>query len=172
MARKEFINIENTRFIYRTNFSGDPKRDEKYHSTTRKGNIIIPTYEQAMDLLDAGFKVRQTQPRPGEEEGFIPIYFVSICAQYRNSDGTAKSTPPKIYIVTNDEDPYLLEEDMLNIVDDAYVLNVNVMLSGWENPNTGTKSLYIKTMYVEQEEDDIYASRYNKQNRESNFDEE
>ena len=43
MARNsKIITIENTRFIFATNFSGDPERDT-YGDDSRKANIIIPT---------------------------------------------------------------------------------------------------------------------------------
>ena len=46
--------IENTRFIFNTNFSGDPKRD-KYGSSERKGNIVIPN---SVEIIGSGFNER------------------------------------------------------------------------------------------------------------------
>ena len=78
---KKIVSIENTRFIFRTNFSGDPERDS-FGSTARKANIIIPDEELALSLRDEGFNVKQTKPREGEEEDYIPKYFVSISLNY------------------------------------------------------------------------------------------
>lgn len=43
---KAKVNIDNTRFIFDTNFSGDPNRD-RYGSSRRRVNVVIPTEEQA-----------------------------------------------------------------------------------------------------------------------------
>lgn len=75
--RDNLVIIEGTKFIYKTNFSGDPDRDT-YGNTQRKGNLIIPDIEQARRLIDEGFNVKLTKPKPGEEEGFIPRYYVAI----------------------------------------------------------------------------------------------
>ena len=151
---KRLINIENTRFIFMTNFSGDPERDN-FGSDARKANLVIPDHEQAMDLIDQGFNVRSTKPRPGDEEDFEPTYFVSVNVNYDTD------WPPKIYLVTGDEEPLLLDEESVSIIDKCYVLNVNAVLNPYENNKTGRKSLYVRTMYVEQDiEDDPYASRY------------
>lgn len=151
------ITIENTNFIFMTNFSGDPARAGKYPSTTRKGNILIPDIEQARELIDAGFNVKTTKPREGEEEGFIPKYFVGVTANYNGK------YPPRVYLVSGDNPPLLLDEETVGQIDTIPVDNVNVVLNPWEGPNG--MSLYIKTMYVEQGlEDDPFAARYARRN--------
>ena len=47
--KRQKVNIDDTRFIYQTNFSGDPARD-RFGSDKRRVNIVIPTVEQAMDM--------------------------------------------------------------------------------------------------------------------------
>lgn len=156
MQDRKLIFVDDTKFIYQTNFSGDPDRD-RFGSDSRKGNLIIPTAEQAQELIDLGFNVRETTPKPDEEEGFEPTYFVSVIANY---DST---WPPRIYLVSGDAAPVLLDEKSVGIVDRCYVLNVNAVLNPYHNPKTGRSSLYIKTMYVEQDvEEDPYASRYHR----------
>lgn len=156
MQDRKLIFVDDTKFIYQTNFSGDPDRD-RFGSDSRKGNLIIPTAEQAQELVDLGFNVRETTPKPDEEEGFEPTYFVSVIANY---DST---WPPRIYLVSGDAAPVLLDEKSVGIVDRCYVLNVNAVLNPYHNPKTGRSSLYIKTMYVEQDvEEDPYASRYHR----------
>lgn len=151
---KKLVCIEDTKFIYWTNFAGDPERDN-FGSDVRKGNVIIPTIEQARELIDAGFNVRRTEPRPGEEEGFVPTYFVSVTANYNTN------WPPKIYIVSGDSEPRLLDEDSLGVIDTCRVKNVNVVLNPYYNNRTHRNSLYVRTMYVEQDiESDPFASRY------------
>lgn len=151
---KKLIHIENSRFIFNTNFAGDPEKD-RFGSDARQANLVIPSYEQAMELLDMGLKVKQTNPRPGEEEDYQPTYFVAIKANY-DSDW-----PPKIHLVSGDSDPVLLDEESVGRIDKCYVLNVDAVLNIYENSRTGTKSLYVRTMYVTQDvEDDPFAAKY------------
>jgi len=56
---KAKVNIDNTRFIFDTNFSGDPARD-RYGSPKRRVNVVIPTEEKAQQLIDMGVNVKQT----------------------------------------------------------------------------------------------------------------
>lgn len=145
------ITVENTRFIFETNFSGDPSRD-RYKSTQRKANVIVPE-NLARDLIEMGVNVRMTKPREGEEEGFIPVYFVSVNVNFDSK------WPPKIYLVSGDNDPVLLDEESIDIIDRISVDNVNVIL----NPHEWTDgvTLYVRTMYVEQGlNDDPFAARY------------
>ena len=53
---KAKVNIDNTRFIFDTNFSGDPNRD-RYGSSRRRVNVVIPTEEQAQQLIEVGLNV-------------------------------------------------------------------------------------------------------------------
>lgn len=152
--RKQLIAIENTKFIFRTNFSGDPSRDY-FGAETRKATIIIPDEEQALDMLDQGFNVKRTKPKPGEEEGFEPKYYVDIKVNYDSN------WPPKIYLVSGDAEPLLLDEKSVSMLDKCYVLNVNAVLNPSVNQRTGKASLYVRTMYVEQDiEEDPFAHRY------------
>lgn len=154
MRERRLISIENTRFIWSTNFSGDPKRDN-FGSTTRKGNIIISDPDQAQELMDSGFNVKMTKPREGDEEDFIPTYFVSVIANYDTA------YPPRIYLVSDDSEPRLLDEESIGIIDTVRVRNINVVLNPYNNQRTGRNSLYVRTMYVEQDlDEDPFASRY------------
>lgn len=151
---KKIVSIEGTRFIFRTNFSGDPERDS-FGSSARKANIMIPDEQQALELRDEGFNIKQTKPREGEEEDFIPKYFVSISLNYDSE------WPPKVYLVTGKNMPVLLDEESIGILDKIYVTNVDVVLNPYHNQRTGRNSLYVKTMYVEQDvEDDPFAAKY------------
>lgn len=155
MAEKRVVCIDDTKFIYWTNFSGDPERDN-FGSDVRKGNVIIPSEFQARELMNEGFNVRRTEPRDGEEEGFEPTYFVSVTANYNTN------WPPKIYLVSGDAEPKLLDMESVGIIDKIRVKNVNVVLNPYYNNRTHRSSLYIRTMYVEQDvESDPYADRYN-----------
>lgn len=146
------IRIEDTNFIYTTNFSGDPDAD-KYKSTTRKGNLIIPDPEMAMELREQGFNVKETRPREGYEDEFVPTYYMSIILNYRSA------YPPTVYLV-NDNEPVFLDEESVDILDRIRVRNVKCMLNGYEWEE-GRFTAYVKTMYVEQDlSDDPFADYY------------
>lgn len=150
---EKLVRIENTNFIWQTNFAGDPTQD-RFGSTARRASIIIPDVDLAMDLIDEGFNVKTTRPREGEEEGFEPKYFVDIKARYDSK------WPPKIYLGSEDTPYELLDEETVGEIDQHYILNVDVQLNKYENRN-GNKSLYIRTMYVTYDvSEDPFASKY------------
>ena len=43
-TKRQKVNIDDTRFIFTTNFSGDPERD-RFGSDQRRVNVVIPTEE-------------------------------------------------------------------------------------------------------------------------------
>lgn len=154
MKEKKFISIENTRPIFVPNFSGDPERD-RFGSNARQVNLVIPDPEQALDLRDAGFNVKETKPREDDGDDFEPVYYVNVKLNY-NSD-----YPPRVYLVSGDADPVLLDEESVDMLDRCYILNINAVLNPYYNQRTDRKSLYVRTMYVEQDiEEDPFASRY------------
>lgn len=158
MAKRELITLENTKFIYKTNFSGNPDND-KYGSKSRRGNIIIPTEALAQRIDDAGIEVKVTRPREGEEEGFKPTMFMPILVKYDSE--FAKERPPKVYLVSGTAEPVLLDEESIGVIDMSYVLNVNATIEIAYLKNYDRYAAYVRTMYVEVEgEDDPFAERY------------
>ena len=146
------ITIENTRFIFDTHFSGDPNLD-KFRSTQRYANLIIPDINLARQMIDMGCNVKLTRPKEGEEEGFEPRYFVRVVVNYESE------WPPKVYLVSGDAEPVMMNGDTIGMLDKMWIKNVNVQLN--LHPWTDGISLYVKTMYVEQSlEDDPFAARY------------
>jgi len=149
----KLVNIEGASFIFMTNFSGDPARSGKYPSTTRQANLVIPDVDLARDLIDEGFNVKLTKPREGEEEGFVPTYFTTIKVNYQ------VKYPPKIYLVAGDAEPQLLDENTIDVLDKIRVKNVDVTLNKRFTDMGNT--LYVRTMYVEQDiDDDPWAGKY------------
>lgn len=147
--------VENTKFIFRTNFAGDPAKD-KYKSTTRRGNLIIPDPDMADEMAAAGYNVKQTKPHEGEEDGFEPVYFVPIIIGYGHP-----KRKPKVYLVSNGV-PTELDEENVGMIDDVYVLNVNATLNPRYNPERDSWTLYVSQLYVEQDVAyDPWADRYN-----------
>lgn len=158
------IQIDNTHFIFRTNFQGDPQKD-KYGDSRHKACLIIPTVEQAKDIMKMGFNVSQTKPRQNDDpDTFEPEYFITILVQYRKKDGTPVKYPPKVILVQEDGSQVKLGEETIGTLDDIRVKNVNVVLSERiYGPGENDRNLYVRVMYVEQRmDDDPYADRYNR----------
>ena len=155
--RNTLVFLENTRFIYRTNFAGLP--DEKYGSTTRYGNIIIPDPLIAEDLMEEGYDVKQTRPKEGEEEGFVPKYYVKALLNYDSE--VAQLRPPKVYLVEGNREPELLDPDSVGLIDNIYILNVKATLEKSYSKRYDRYLLYVKVMYVEHDmEDDPWGEGY------------
>ena len=155
--RTNLVIVENGKFIFDTNFAGDPKKD-RFGSDERKANLVIPDIDLARDLIDEGFNVRLTKPRVGEEEGFVPRYFVKVKLNYKST------WPPKVYLVTDEDKSVLLDEESVACLDDIWVDRVNAVLNRYEGPNG--KSLYVKSMEVYQKvDDDPISAKYRRQNR-------
>lgn len=162
------ITIDNTKFIFATNFSGNPAND-RFADGRRKCNILIPDPEQARDMMKQGIKVRETQPRPDDDPNeFVPDYFVTAVLKFEDRMGNPVKYPPKVYLVVDDNPPVLLSEDTIDMLDQIRAKNVNVILNAYEyDPVNHFKSLYIRTMYVEQDmDDDPYAARYARRDEE------
>lgn len=155
--RTNLVIVENGKFIFDTNFAGDPKKD-RFGSDERKANLVIPDIDLARELIDDGFNVRLTKPRVGEEEGFVPRYFVKVKLNYKST------WPPKVYLVTDEDKNVLLDEESVACLDDIWVDRVNAVLNRYEGPNG--KSLYVKSMEVYQKvDDDPISAKYRRRNR-------
>lgn len=160
--RTNLVIVENGKFIFDTNFAGDTKKD-RFGSDERKANLVIPDIDLARELIDDGFNIRLTKPRVGEEEGFVPRYFVKVKLNYKST------WPPKVYLVTDEDKSVLLDEESVACLDDIWVDRVNAVLNRYEGPNG--KSLYVKSMEVYQKfDDDPISAKYRKHSR--NEDEE
>jgi hypothetical protein len=156
------ICVDDTNFIFETQFSGIKARD-RFGDSRRKANLLIPDPEQAKDLIKAGINVRQTNPGPRDDPNtFVPEFFVQVLLAYRDKIGNPLKYPPRVYLVSGDAPPVLLDEDSVGktIDEDIRVKNVNIVLNPREY-EPGKFTLYIRTMYVEQDlDDDPYAARY------------
>ena len=160
MPNANIIKIDDTKFIYETNFKGDPAKD-KFGDARRKCNIIIPDPEQAKEMLEKGFRVKTTKPGTDDDpDDFVPTNFVQAVLKYRDRYGKELKHPPKVYLVNADDEAVPLDEESVGVLDSIRASNVNVVLNAWETDD-GSYSLYIRTMYVEQDfDDDPYAARY------------
>lgn len=156
-TKRQKVNIDDTRFIYATNFSGDPSRD-RFGSDKRRVNVVIPTQEQADYLVSLGVKVKQTKPNPERtyDEPYVPTLYVPVNV---NMDS---KWPPRVYWITTAGKCLLCDADTVGQLDFIRVKNVCLQANLVEKRNApGEYSLYADVMYVEQDADaDPYAERY------------
>ena len=160
----ETYRFEDTRFIFATNFSGDPKRDN-FGDTRRKVNLIIPSEAQAKELTKKGFKVRQTKPgKYDTPEEFVPEYYIMVQVKYRKNSGEPVKYPPNVKLVIPGKDPVAMSEETVGSLDHIRVKNVNCVSSARDyvdRDGKPGKNLFARTMYVEQDMDyDPFAERY------------
>lgn len=149
------IFIENSRFIFDTNFAGDPSKDF-YGSDQRKGNIIIPDHALAEQMIEDGFNVKMTKPskkmiEEGRTDEFQQEYFVKVIANFNSQ------WPPRVYLITEDGCDVSLNEKTVGQIDRMWIEKVNVVLNPYEGPRG--KSLYIKSMEVFQKASEDPISR-------------
>ena len=154
--KRQKVSIENTRFIFTTNFSGDPSRD-RFGSNKRRVNLVL-TEAMARRLMDMGGTGKQTHPNPEKiyDEPFVPTYFVPVNVNMESK------WPPHVYWVTTTGKKLLCDIDMIGQLDYIRV-KIGICLSNLvEKRNTpGEYSLYADVMYVEQDAAaDPYAERY------------
>lgn len=153
---KKVIVLSDTNFIFTVNFLGNPEKDS-FGSTVRKANIIIPTKEQADELVARGLNVKVTRPRE-DDDAYTPEYFIQVILNFDSY------RPPKVFIVEEGHNPVRLDENTIGQIDDAAesasIKKVNAVCNMYEKPGKPT-TLYIQTMYVEINTDlDPFASRY------------
>lgn len=156
-TKHQKVNIDDTRFIFTTNFSGDPSRD-RFGSDARRVNVVIPSQELVDHLIALGVKVKQTKPNPEYtyDEPYVPTSYVPITINMKSQ------WPPHVYWITTTGKRLLCDIDTIGQLDYIRVKNVCVQANLVEKRNSpGEYSLYADVMYVEQDADpDPYAERY------------
>lgn len=150
----KMFRLDNTEFIFKTNFSGDPSRDN-FGNDARKGNIVINDIPLARALKDMGINVKETVPGPKTNpEEFVPKFYASVRLNYDSP------IPPKVVLVDDEGFATKLTEKTVGQIDKIRVKRVRAVINIYKAPS-GKHSLYVRTMYVEQDiGDDPFASDY------------
>lgn len=157
------VQLDDTKFIFATNFSGDPSRD-RFGDTRRKCNIIV-NRDMVDGLRAKGVKIKPTKPRENDDPAtFVPEYYIPAQVKYRKRNGDPVKYPPKVYLIVGHNPKVLLDEDSVGCIDNIRVKKVNAVLSPFVCDD-GTLSMYVRVMYVEQDlDDDPYADYYSRRN--------
>lgn len=154
--------LADTKFIFATNFAGNPEQD-KYGDSRHKANIIINNPKVVQMMIDAGANVRSTKPRMNDDPSdFTPEYFVTVIAKYRRRlDGRPVRNPSQVYLMSNGTKRCLTEET-IGLLDDTMISKVDCTLTPYRyDPNKDAISLNIDIMYVKQRvRYDPFASDY------------
>ena len=148
MAYKQTNNImiENARLIFK-NFSGE---ESKFNRGGNKNFCVVLDPDTARDLEDEGWNIKYLRPR---EEGEEPTPYLQVTVAYGN-------IPPKVIMIAG-RNKTPLDSLAISTLDYAEIKNVDLIIRPyhWEvNGKQGIKA-YLKTMYVEIEQD-AFASKY------------
>lgn len=128
------------------NFSGEEGR---YNRKGARNFCVFLDPDSAESLKRDGWNVKQTKENPKVED-WEPLYYIKVNVNFNGP------RPPKIALLTSRGKTYLTE-DTVNVLDYANIKNVDFIMVPYhyEIVDTSGISAYLKTMFVEIEEDEL-----------------
>jgi len=144
MAKVKNIVMEGARIIFR-NFSG---KGDKFNPQGRRTFGLIIDREDAPALEEEGWHIKYLNQREDEDS---PQPYLPVRVNYSTS-------APAVYLVTRKKKTLLTEEN-INMLDNAELENVDVVISPyhWSMPNGDSGiTAYLKTGYFKIVEDAFY----------------
>ena len=143
MRRTENLVIEGAKLIFK-NFAGE---ESKFNRRGNRNFCVVLEQEDAMNLMDAGWNIKELNTREDEE----PLYYLQTSVSFDN-------IPPKVVLISG-RTKTMLDDTTIDTLDYAEIANVDLIIRPyhWEvNGKTGIKA-YLKTMYVTVEVDEFTA---------------
>lgn len=147
MAKTQFDNITvlNARFIYKTNFRGEP--DDFNKQGDRLFNVVLEG-EALEKALACGLRVKYSKPKDDSEpEAFVKV---KVGFKYR---------PPHIELINSRCKRYLTEETV-GLLDSCRLDHIDLVLrpNEWTNPmgETGVNA-YLEELYAVMHESSLAA---------------
>lgn len=137
----ESVEIKGCRIVYK-NFSG---RADKFNDEGRRNFAVVLSPEQAQDLSDQGYNVKERPPRDPEDD---PFFYLKVNVKF-----DTKGRPPRVVMVTQ-RNQTRLDEDLVDMLDDVYIEKANIRFRGWEY-DPGKHSAYLQTLFAQVVEDEL-----------------
>lgn len=139
--RKSF-KIEGAKLVFR-NFEG---KEGQYNRKGDRNFCVILPDDVASEMARDGWNIRSLDPR---EEGDAPTPYIQVAVNFDNR-------PPRVVMLTSTTRTQL-DQDSVEVLDWADILNVDLIARGYEwnvNGKSGIKA-YLQTLFVTIEEDDL-----------------
>lgn len=152
--------LEDTNFIFKPNLAGERRKEDNFPTNTRNCSIIIPDPEMAEEMYRDGFNVKMTKPREGDEEDFVPEYYVRVTLKFRSEGG---AMDPNIGIRGADGYTTFFDEETVGQMDHLRIRRNSVCatLSPYTKRDPEHPTLYISELFADQDlEDDHWSDRF------------
>lgn len=136
--------MEGVRIIFR-NFAG---KEGMYNREGDRNFSVLLDTDVAEKMVSDGWNVKWLKPR---EEGDEPQAYLPVSVSYN-----PKARPPKVVMITSRKRTEL-DEDMVEMLDWADIINVDLIVHPYEWAVSGKSGLkaYVQSLYVTIEEDPL-----------------
>lgn len=140
-APRGIIEIDDAKIVFR-NFSGTPSQYNR--EGERNFAVVIPTQEQADQLIDDGWNVKIRAPR---EEGEEPFRYLPVKVKFNDWGPLVKIVNGRNMVELNERSVGSL--DRLNIIS----CDMDIRPYDWEMRGSTGRTAYLQKMYVKYQED-------------------